>query len=230
MTRRAGRRVAAALLAAGVVVGCGVGTDETFKELEPADVPFDLDATTTAAPTTTSTTVRPTTTTTAPTPTTAPMPLPSTTTTVAPSTTTTTAAPLYPRTLFFVRDGKLVAVTRFVPAPPTAAEVIADLTAGSQPTDQPTGLRAVVRPEHVASVVTTGGIARVGLTADFGERLPAGEQQLAIAQLVYTLTALPGIGQVAFERDTQPIDVPRSDGSLASGLITREDFPDVLGR
>lgn len=222
---------AAGLVVASIAVlvaGCGVGTDDSFREIRPEDVQFDLEATTTTLPptTTTSTTIRATTT--VP-PTTVVPPAP-TTTTLPPSTTSTTAVPLYPRTLFFVRDGRLVEVTRFVAVAPNAAEVIADLTAGALPSDQPIGLRAVVRPEHVASVVTTGGIARVGLTAAFGERLPATEQQLAIAQLVYTLTALPGIGQLVFERDGQPIDVPRSDGSLASGLITREDFPDALGR
>ena len=208
------------IVVAGLALaGCGVGSDASFRQVRNEDVPFELSASSTVPPTTTTTTTTTIVTTTSP---------PSIPITVA--TTTTSAAPLYPRTLFFVRDGKLVEITRFAPAPPTAAEVIGDLSGGSLPTDKPTALRTVLRAEHVASVVPTGGIARVGLTPDFGQKLPAGEQQLALAQLVFTLTALPGIGQIVFERDGAPIEVPRSDGSLASGLITREDFAGVLGR
>lgn len=213
---RRGRGALAGLAALVALAGCGVGSDESFREVREEDVPFELNASSTLPPTTTTTSLA---TTTSP---------PSIPITVA--TTTTTAAPLYPRTLFFVRDGKLVEVTRFAPSPPTAALVIGDLGAGSLPTDRPTALRTVLRAEHVASVVPTGGFARVALTLDFEQTLPAGEQQLALAQLVYTLTALPGIGQVLFERDGLPIEVPRSDGSLASGQITREDFAGALGR
>ena len=100
---------------------------------------------------------------------------------------------------------------------------------GSRPTDRPTGLRACcARARGVRGDRRRRGPG--GLTLDFGEKLPAGEQQLALAQLVFTLTALPGIGQVVFERGGVPIDVPRSDGSLVSGVITREDFAGVLGR
>ncbi len=212
------RRIVGVAVAVAALASCGVGSDASFRQLRPEEVPFDLNASSTVPTTTTTTLANTTTTASAPSvPLTAP-------------TTSTSAAPQYPRTLFFVRDGKLVEVVRFAPTPPLAADVIADLGAGSRPTDRPTGLRAVLRPEHVASVVTSGGVARVALTAAFGEKLPAGEQQLALAQLVFTLTALPGIGQVVFERAGVRIDVPRSDGSLVSGVITREDFAGVLGR
>jgi Sporulation and spore germination len=212
------RRIVGILVATAGLASCGVGSDESFRQLRPEEVPFDLNASSTVPPTTTTSTTLATTT--------SPPSVPVTTA----ATTSTSAAPQYPRTLYFVRDGKLVEVVRFAPTPPLAADVIADLGAGSRTTDRPTGLRAVLRPEHVASVVTTGGVARVALTVDFGEKLPAGEQQLALAQLVFTLTALPGIGQVVFERGGVRIDVPRSDGSLVSGVITREDFTGVLGR
>jgi hypothetical protein len=129
-----------------------------------------------------------------------------------------------------VRDGRLVSVSRPSASSPTAISVVAELTNGALASDTPPGLRSVLRPEHVARVSAAGGLARVAITPDFAEKLPSGEQQLAVAQLVYTLTALPGIGQVLFERDGLAIEVPRSDGSLASGAITRDDLAGALGR
>ena len=219
---------AVAVIALG---GCAVRGESTFREVDPAAVPFGLGATTSTSTTTTTTTLPPTTTSTTVPRTTPPSTLPpSTTSTVAVSTTTTstTIAPTFQETLYFVRDGKLVPVVRTRTSQPDLQGVAGDLTAGALPTDVPPGLRSVVKPEHLQSVDATAGVARVNLTAEFIDRLPTGEQQLAIAQLVYTLTAQPGIGQVVFEVGGTPIDVPRSDGSLATGRITRDDLPGVL--
>lgn len=202
-------------LAAALVLGaCGVAGEESFRPVPDTDVPFGLLA---ASSTVAATTTRPT----VPTTPLPPAPRPS-----QPPTTTATAV-VHLEVLYFVRDGKLVSVTRTRPSPPSLDQVIADLVAGGRPDDTPAGLRTVLEPEHLTSASAAGGVVTVGITAALAA-MPTGEQQLAIAQLVYTLTARPGIGQVAFELDGKPVAVPRSDGSLAVGRITRDDLAGAL--
>jgi spore germination protein GerM len=55
------------------------------------------------------------------------------------------------------------------------------------------------------------------------------EQLLAVAQLVCTLTARPGVGPVSFTLEGAPVDVPTGDGSLTSGPVSRDDYADLLG-
>ena len=67
------------------------------------------------------------------------------------------------------------------------------------------------------------GIASVELGARFRE-LPLSEQRLAVAQLVLTLTDRPGIGQVLFTVNEEAVEVPRLNGSIARGPVSRDDY------
>jgi spore germination protein GerM len=74
-------------------------------------------------------------------------------------------------------------------------------------------------------VTTARGTATVDLAEAFtlaGQE----DQAAAIAQLVYTLTARPGIGRVAFTLDGEVVEVPRGDGTLTTDALTRDDFPE----
>ena len=53
------------------------------------------------------------------------------------------------------------------------------------------------------------------------------EQMLALAQLVFTLTGLPGVNGVSFARDGRPVEVPTADGELKRGPLRRQDFAAV---
>ena len=91
------------------------------------------------------------------------------------------------------------------------------------------GLRsALSEPGLVRSVGLTAGVAGVDLSAAFTS-LGADDQLVAIAQLVCTLTARPGVGQVGFSLDGVPIDLPRPDGSIAPGPVAREDYGGLIG-
>lgn len=79
----------------------------------------------------------------------------------------------------------------------------------------------------VASVSVSRGIASVDLRSSV-EDLSGRNQLLAFAQLVCTLTAQPGIGSVAFTVDGQPIEVPRGDGSLTSGSVSRDAYASLI--
>ena len=57
--------------------------------------------------------------------------------------------------------------------------------------------------------------------------LSSDDQLLALAQLVFTLTARPGIGQVRFTLRGEAIQVPRADGSLVATPVSRDDYSAV---
>jgi hypothetical protein len=78
-------------------------------------------------------------------------------------------------------------------------------------------LAAVVRFEH-ATDITVAELSSV-FSALTGQR-----QLVAIAQIVCTLTSQPGIGQVAFTLDGEPVDVPKGDGSTTSAPVAADDY------
>ena len=53
------------------------------------------------------------------------------------------------------------------------------------------------------------------------------DQALSVAQMVFTLTARPGIGRVSFTIDGEPVDVPDGSGALTSDPVAREDYDDL---
>ena len=130
-------------------------------------------------------------------------------------------------TLYFAQDARFVAVSRTIAAPLTLNVVVDALTRGPLPEDGAEGTRSVIGTGDVEQVTSRGGVATVELGNKFPE-LPPAEQRLGIAQLVLTLTARPGIGQVSFAINGQPADVPRADGYLDRGPLSRDDYRTLL--
>jgi hypothetical protein len=144
------------------------------------------------------------------------------------STTTSTAtspAPATSAVVFLVEGDRLAPVRREVPAPATPAAVLAVLAAGATAPEAAAGLRtALVTGASLARV--NGGTATVRLDPDFAAA-DLREQVLALAQLVYTITELPGIGAVQFTSDGRPAEIPTAAGPLKTGAATRADFAAV---
>lgn len=130
-------------------------------------------------------------------------------------------------TLYFVADGQLVGQQREVGRPVAPTDLTTQLEEGPRIVDQPPGVRSVVRVEHIKAISVRAGVGTVDLAPSFIQLAPA-ERRLAVAQLVLTLTARPGIGQVIFSSDGQPLDVPRGDGSLLKGAVSRDDYIRLL--
>ncbi len=140
------------------------------------------------------------------------------------ATTTTTSRPVpsATATVFLVKGDRLLPVRRQLPAPVTPAAVLAALAGGPSPSDSAHGLRSAlvtgVMLERLA-----GGTATVRLDRE----LVAGdvrEQILALAQLVYTMTELPGVQAVQFTFDGRPAEVPTAEGNLKAGTASRADY------
>ncbi len=82
---------------------------------------------------------------------------------------------------------------------------------------------ALGETDVIASVTVERGLATVDLSASFSE-ISAVDQLPAIAQIVYTATGRPGIGQVTFTLEGEPVDVPTGNGRISRGTLTRGDY------
>jgi spore germination protein GerM len=147
----------------------------------------------------------------------------------APSTTTTRPAGVLtqPVGLCLIADDHLVVSFTDVPTPVSASDALEALIETSR-TALPDGTRSAINAADLFTPrATQHGVAHVDLDAKFLEILPA-DQILAIAQIVCTLTGLPGIGQVRFTQEGRPTDVPRSDSSLTDKPVSRDDYLALL--
>jgi spore germination protein GerM len=129
-------------------------------------------------------------------------------------------------TLYFVREGELVPVSRDVASPASLAAVVAELVAGPA-ADSGRELRTALSDGLIEDADTRAGVATVAVSASFKD-LATTEQRLAVAQLVVTLTGRPGVGQVAFTIDDEPVPVPTGEGLLANRPLSRDDFTSLL--
>lgn len=195
-------RLALLMATAIALASCGVPTSGSFQKVASAEIPFGLDA----PPTT----------------------IPATTTTIAPLTSPDTlpVAVSEPIDLFFISNSKIIRVQRNIASPASPAQALSSLVEGTSTSSDFVGLRSAVPLNFSATVDVIRGVARVDATKIFLESLSGLDQKLAIAQIVLTLTSRPGVGQVVFSVDGNPISVPRGRGdSVAAGIsVTFDDY------
>lgn len=130
-------------------------------------------------------------------------------------------------TVFMVAGDRLAPVPRNVPAPASPEKVLQALFDGVVPEEAARNLRsAVARTTQVSVAEEPGGRLRVELTPAF-LATATDQQALAVAQIVYTLTGLPGVDSVSFTVEGRPVEVPSGDGALKSGPVRRADLASV---
>lgn len=133
-------------------------------------------------------------------------------------------------TVWFVRDDRLVATTRQVVAPVDAPAVLQTLAAGASTDEASDGIRsAIPDPAMLVGAEVARGTATVALAAGFAD-IPAGDQVLALAQIVYTLTDLRGVGRVRFQIEGSPVVVPLPGGGSTEDSVSRDDFAALTPR
>lgn len=119
----------------------------------------------------------------------------------------------------------LRAVTRDVA--PTPASAMTALLAGPTATEQELRLSSAVPEGTVlrsAAFVAPGTVA-VDLTADLFEA--TGDVLIdAMAQIVFSLSALDRVSRVQVLVNGEPKQLPRGDGQLVAGALTVYDFPE----
>ena len=195
------RTLVASAVTVLTVTACTASVDEQARVIDDAEVPFELLVPATPAD----------------------------------DTTTTTAAPTgVVRPVYLVAEDGLVAVERTLDDP-SPEVLIAELVNGPSQTERDDGLSSPladggdddVDEQLIAAVELARGVATVDLATGFTS-LPSDRQVGAIAQIVLTLTAQPGIGQVAFTLEASPVDIPRADGTTTTDPLARSDYRDLL--
>jgi spore germination protein GerM len=206
--------VAGIFIALGIVVSsCSLPGDGSVKQIDTDKIPYELNATTTSSP-----------------PTTVPA---STTTSPVIETTTSTSSSTIPVeivSMFFVAGTQVVPIDRLLLSPAAAPQVLAALSEGPPEGDAAAGLRSALPVGFAAEVTVERGIATVELPGTFITDLPGGEQRLAVAQIVLTLTRQSGVGQVRFTSNNEPQAVPRGRGDLSSpgATVACDDYANLL--
>ncbi|HEU5309041.1 MAG TPA: GerMN domain-containing protein [Acidimicrobiia bacterium] len=131
----------------------------------------------------------------------------------------------YSFTIFLVAGDRLQAATRGSQSRPTPRAQLRRLLQGPTPTEADAGLRTLLTPDvAVDDVRVADGIATVALSHASAAQPPGSERALAVAQLVYTATAIPGVDRVRFEVDGEPAEIPRGDGTLTNRPVGRGDY------
>lgn len=143
----------------------------------------------------------------------------------APETTTTVAAPSTTASVFLVSEDRVASVTRNVSATGVSG-VLAALERGATDAEAAQGLRSAVPSAGIERAEVLGATAEVELGSSFTTLDPA-EQLLAIAQIVYTATALPDIDSVRFQLQGRAVEVPTDGANLAARPVTRSDYQSV---
>lgn len=126
--------------------------------------------------------------------------------------------------LFFIRDERLVPVARRVPWPPSLPSVLDQLLAGPAPAEAAGGIRSAINPRaRIRRALLADGVATVDLSEPFAQ-VKGEDQVAAVAQLVFSCTAVPGVERVRFLLEGRAVEVPVVDGRLTDRPLTRADF------
>jgi len=131
--------------------------------------------------------------------------------------------------VYFVQGTRLGRVSRRAPER-SASAALASLVAGpSRAEVLSEGFRTALAPQPFTYLGTerigSREVARVDADEEFAS-VTGGNQLLAVAQVVWTLTALPGVEQVLIKVDGARIEVPTDDG-LSDQPVGRGDYLSV---
>ena len=138
--------------------------------------------------------------------------------------TTQVAAQTEKATIFLVQGERLAAVQRELPAPVSVDTILEALAAGPTATEVQLGLRTALLAQGLMhSGGVSGGIATVDLGQPFTD-IAGRDQIVALAQIVSTVTGLPGVGRVRFTLDDQPVGILRGDGAVTTETVSRDDY------
>jgi spore germination protein GerM len=140
------------------------------------------------------------------------------------STTAATAGPTRKITIYLAQGyGQLAQVEREVEAPSSLRKALLSLLGGPTAAEPSlsTAITSATKLLHVRGPVD--GLVSI----DFSRAMldVTGRQQiLALAQVVYTATAYPGVERVLFQFEGESREVPNGDGTLTSTPLSRLSY------
>jgi hypothetical protein len=131
-------------------------------------------------------------------------------------------------TVWFVRGARLEAAERPTERPGIDAALEA-LVTGPTRAEVVGGLRTALSPQSLVPdrTATADRVVTIGVAREFTE-VAGGNQLLASAQVVFTVTGFPGVEAVRITADGSPVEVPTDDG-LTAEPVGRDDYRSVAG-
>lgn len=128
--------------------------------------------------------------------------------------------------IWLVRGARLEAVPRPV-SPADVPTVLAALLAGPTSEEAASGLRTALAPQTLrdSGPSPEDRVVTLDVRREF-TGLDGGNQQLAVAQVVWTATQFPAVDRVRFSAQGQPLEVP-TDGGLTDRPVGRVDYASV---
>ncbi len=129
-------------------------------------------------------------------------------------------------TVFFVRGARLEAASRST-ARPGVESALELLVAGPSRSEVIDGLRTALAPQTLLPEPTgsTRPVITIAVSREFTD-VAGGNQLLAVAQVVWTATQVPGIELLRVTADGQPVEVPTDEG-LTDDPVGRSDYRSV---
>ena len=130
--------------------------------------------------------------------------------------------------VYMVRNDALVPVKASAtdPGDPARAisEVLAQLAEGPSEADRSAGLSTALGPDTGFRLAGfDAGVARIDIAA--GEQVPSPSRvPLAVAQVVLSVTSVPGVDSVLISRDGTPVELPLPGGALTAAPVTGRDY------
>ena len=129
-------------------------------------------------------------------------------------------------TVWFVRGSRLEAAERPAQQPGLTPALDA-LVAGPSRGEVVDGLRTALSPQSLMPdrPAAADAVVTVAVSREFTE-VAGGNQLLATAQVVFTVTEFPGVEAVRITADGSPVEVPTDDG-LSAEPVGRDDYASV---
>ena len=190
---------------------CGVPTSSEFVQIPDANIPFELNLTSTTTTTT--------------------MPIEADVNSPG-SNSLDVVSEIANETvdLYFITNGRLVATKIQIVSPATTTQVLSALVSGPPSGDAGLGLRSAIAFSLQAEISISKGLVLIDANNFLLEGLSPIDQRLAIAQLVLTFTSRPGIGQAIFSVNGVSIAVPRGRGDLSKPgePVSYDDYTSLL--
>lgn len=127
----------------------------------------------------------------------------------------------------FVRNERLVTVARESPTttpPDRLAAVVQALMAGPNDAEQANAITSALPPELILTIAAVEGTRVVLELSGETEGRSAAENVLAVGQIVLSVTALPTVDEVTFQRDGAAVDALLADGALTTEPLTAADY------
>jgi len=134
--------------------------------------------------------------------------------------------------VYLVRDNRLVHMTRELANPNSSLidAVITDAIAGPTPAEARSGIWSAIPPgTSLLGTSVEDGVAEIDLSSDFAA-IGGTDEVLAVAQIVWSVTALSEVDTVVLLLDGSPTSAPRADGVLVSGPLDEDDYQELVGQ